>query len=172
MEYIKVEECELKKACSIEDYRSIEALAKVIWEEHYSAILKKEQIEYMIGKFQSVQAMEEQVNQKGYEYYKVYCKDSFAGYFAIQREEHSLFLSKVYIHKDYRGHGLGRVVFSFIEEICKESKLEKIWLTVNRFNEDSIQFYEKRGFTKVRTQIADIGSGFVMDDYIMEKVFR
>jgi hypothetical protein len=29
--------------------------------------------------------------------------------------------------------------------------------------------YAKKGFRTVRTQVADIGNGFVMDDNIMEK---
>jgi ribosomal protein S18 acetylase RimI-like enzyme len=44
-----------------------------------------------------------------------------------------------------------------------------IWLTVNRYNDATIAVYEKKGFRTVRTQVADIGNGFVMDDYIMEK---
>jgi hypothetical protein len=40
---------------------------------------------------------------------------------------------------------------------------------VNRNNENSIKTYERFGFDKAGTQVADIGGGFVMDDYIMEK---
>ena len=162
-------EPQLLKVSNIEDYQAIEVLANEIWREHYSSILSKEQIDYMIQRFQSVEAMQKQVKVDSYEYYKIYWSDSFAGYFAIQQQANTLFLSKIYIHKDYRGHGLGQSVFSMLERKCTQLGLDKIWLTVNRFNEGSIKFYEKQGFLKVRTQIADIGNGFVMDDYIMEK---
>jgi RimJ/RimL family protein N-acetyltransferase len=56
--------------------------------------------------------------------------------------------------------------------LCKEKGYHKIWLTVNRFNENTIKVYEKKGFIKTRTQVADIGNGFVMDDYIMEKTIE
>jgi hypothetical protein len=42
---------------------------------------------------------------------------------------------------------------------------------VNKGNEKAIRSYERNGFVKVRSQVADIGKGFVMDDYVMEKVF-
>jgi RimJ/RimL family protein N-acetyltransferase len=56
-----------------------------------------------------------------------------------------------------------------MEQLCTDKNLMKIWLTVNRFNDTSIKIYESLGFLKTGTQVADIGSGFVMDDYIMEK---
>jgi ribosomal protein S18 acetylase RimI-like enzyme len=56
-----------------------------------------------------------------------------------------------------------------LEDLCRRDGLPKIWLTVNRNNSNSIKTYESLGFVKSRTQIADIGEGFVMDDYIMEK---
>ena len=41
-------------------------------------------------------------------------------------------------------------------------------MTVNRNNTGSVAAYEKMGFQKVREQVAEIGGGYVMDDYIME----
>ncbi|WP_431021594.1 hypothetical protein, partial [Chromobacterium phragmitis] len=44
-----------------------------------------------------------------------------------------------------------------------------LMLTVNRHNAEAIAVYEKRGF-RVRGEVAaDIGNGFVMDDYVMAK---
>ena len=40
-----------------------------------------------------------------------------------------------------------------------------LWLTVNRFNENSIAAYKKMGFEVIREQAADIGN-----DYVMEKM--
>lgn len=53
--------------------------------------------------------------------------------------------------------------------LCRERHLHKIWLTVNRNNSIAIAAYEKMGFTKAYMKKADIGNGFYMDDYIMEK---
>jgi ribosomal protein S18 acetylase RimI-like enzyme len=40
---------------------------------------------------------------------------------------------------------------------------------VNKRNPGAISFYKAAGFTIAREAVFDIGSGFVMDDYIMEK---
>ena len=41
-----------------------------------------------------------------------------------------------------------------------------IWLTVNKRNDDSIAIYKKFGMEIIRSEVTDIGSGYVMDDYV------
>ena len=55
------------------------------------------------------------------------------------------------------------------KRIAKERNLKAVWLTVNRNNSHAIEVYKHKGFIITRTQVADIGNGFVMDDYIFEK---
>jgi ribosomal protein S18 acetylase RimI-like enzyme len=59
-------------------------------------------------------------------------------------------------------------VFEQLKEISRQRNLTSIWLTVNRYNENTIAVYKKKGFETIRTQVADIGEGYVMDDYVME----
>ncbi len=163
-------EIELFPVFSEEDTEEVSALAKEIWHEHYDPIIGKEQVDYMTEKFQSKEAMMEQMEKEGYRYYRLVSKDGPAGYIAYRTDSEGLFLSKIYIGKKYRGRGYSRRVMVFLEQCCKEQTLHRIWLTVNRNNTASIAAYDKLGFSKIRTLVTDIGSGFVMDDYIMEKV--
>ena len=41
-----------------------------------------------------------------------------------------------------------------------------IWLTVNKHNNGTIAVYKKFGMKIIRSQVTDIGNGFVMDDYV------
>ena len=91
------------------------------------------------------------------------------GYTAVEPERDRLFLSKIYIDKKYRRKGLAAEVIRFLEGECRKNGWKSIWLTVNRNNTGSIAVYKKLGFIKTREQVSDIGEGFVMDDYIMEK---
>lgn len=154
----------------VEQLQEIADLAEVIWHEHYEPIIGKEQVDYMLDKFQSIPAMMEQMRSSGYQYYKLENLGRLAGYFAMREEEDALFLSKLYIDKKFRGRDYARQALKFMEEYCVANSLKKIWLTVNRYNENSIRVYEKLGFEKVRTQVSDIGSGYIMDDYIMDKL--
>jgi len=44
-----------------------------------------------------------------------------------------------------------------------------MWLTVNKNNSHSIAWYSRMGFTNAGPILQDIGGGFVMDDFRMEK---
>ncbi|AIQ47145.1 GNAT family acetyltransferase [Paenibacillus sp. FSL R7-0273] len=154
---------------TVEETAEVARLAAEIWREYYVSIITMEQIDYMIGRFQSVQAITEQIHQQGYGYYLVHNRDSAVGYFSARQEEGKLFLSKFYIGKEYRGRGYASQAMGFLEQLCQDHSLSHIWLTVNRHNSSSIAVYEKKGFRTVREQVSDIGNGFVMDDFVMEK---
>ena len=146
----------------------VAALAEEIWTEHYAAILSVEQIRYMVDKYQSVPAIEEQLTDKHYRYYLVIAAGKAVGYVGIQPEDGRLFLSKLYLRRSIRGRGYARRILAFLTGFCDGHGLHSIWLTVNRHNTGSIAVYEKLGFVKTQEQAAEIGRGYIMDDYIME----
>ena len=145
-------------------------LAKKIWFDHYSSIIDEGQIEYMVNKYQSKKAIKNQIENESYQYFITELDGENAGYFGICIKDGSIFLSKLYVESNYRRKGIAHKAIDFLVKIAKRDGLEKIWLTVNRNNIGSIHAYENLGFVTARTQVANIGEGYVMDDYIMEKV--
>jgi RimJ/RimL family protein N-acetyltransferase len=148
----------------------LEALAVEIWNEHYIPILGKPQVDYMLNKFQSKEAMKKQI-EKGYTYYLVEEEGRNIGYIGIELRSDELFLSKLYIKSSERGKGFGKKAVQFLEDLARSKKINKISLTVNKNNVKSIAVYEKIGFKNLGSIVIDIGNGFVMDDYKMEKSF-
>jgi len=153
------------------NYKIIADLANLIWTEHYTPIIGEQQVAYMLEKFQSASAIEDQV-EKGIMYYLLLYQDTHVGYFSFSKNEESLFLSKLYVLNSARGNGIGRAALSFIEAQAKELDLKKIKLTVNKFNTNSIKMYEKMGFVNIEAIVQNIGNGYVMDDYVLEKVIK
>lgn len=151
-----------------EQLKAIETLAKTIWTEHYTPIIGEDQVTYMLHKFQSVETMNTQIAE-GYGYYSIEYKNQLKGYFSIQKRAHKLFLSKLYVLKSERGLGLGKTAMQFIIDQAKLLNCTCIALTVNRFNTNSINAYLKMGFENKGEVIQDIGQGYIMDDYILEK---
>lgn len=159
---------EVRKAETDTQVREIADLAKVIWNEHFTPIIGKDQVDYMVEKFQSYPALKEQLSEE-YEYYQIFSDGEFCGYTGIHPgEDNRLFLSKLYLKKESRGHHLATGAFSFLKEICRERGYSAIWLTCNKHNDNSLGVYRHFGFEIIDTQEADIGGGFIMDDYIME----
>lgn len=146
---------------------SLVPVAEEIWREHYIPIIGEKQVEYMLEKFLSAEALVEQINS-GYEYFLLSYDYTFAGFAGIKEEDGKLFLSKLYLYNEFRGEGIASYMFQKFVEICKMRDLHKIWLTCNRHNTNSYEVYKHLGFVTVREEKADIGEGFVMDDFIME----
>lgn len=168
---LKKEDAKIRfsKVSDQEGLKSVENLARMIWEEHYTPIIGSDQVEYMLQNFQSCSAMEQQI-MEGMEYYLIELGDGPAGYLAFKINEEELFLSKIYVLEEKRGKGIGRKAMEFIENEARDQRRQFISLTVNKNNRASIRAYERMGFANIGAVETDIGSGFIMDDYVMRKV--
>lgn len=146
----------------------IETLAREIWQEHYTPIIGRAQVAYMLETFQSTEAMMRQIGE-GYLYYLMANEGEAIGYMAVQPKEGLLFMSKFYLKASHRGRGHGRTALAFLTTLAAENRLQKIALTVNKHNVLALKAYEKLGFVNVGAVVQEIGKGFVMDDYRMER---
>lgn len=151
-----------------EDIKRLELLASEIWHDYWPFLLTNAQIDYMLNKFQSYKAINEQLLNDRYMYFILEDNGNEIGYFGVCPKDNYLFLSKLYIKKDFRGLGCGRLAFNKIKQIAMNCNKSSIQLTVNKKNVNSINVYDKWGFKVIDATVFDIGDGFVMDDYIME----
>lgn len=152
-----------------EKLKTFTKLADAIWHEYFPFLLSSEQINYMVKKFQSYEVVKSQI-ACGYNYYFIEKGSEICGYTGFCTKEDYLFLSKLYIKKEYRNSGLGRAALQFLSGIARKQGLKKIILTVNKYNDSTISAYKNWGFSIIDSVVTDIGNGFVMDDYIMEYV--
>jgi diamine N-acetyltransferase len=66
-----------------------------------------------------------------------------------------------------QGNGLGRWLLNDVIARVKSEGASALLLNVNRYNK-ARAFYEKMGFSVLKEDLIDIGSGYFMDDYVME----
>lgn len=142
-------------------------MAGKIWREHFTPIIGAGQVAYMLDKFQSATALADQLKE-GYEYYQMTDQGQYAGYCGIHAQGDSLFLSKLYLEKSFRGRRLASKALLFLRELCRQRGIRRIYLTCNKHNEQTLAVYRHLGFETIAVQAADIGGGYIMDDYIME----
>ena len=142
-------------------------LAREIWTQHYLPIIGQEQVDYMLKKYQSYEAVSNQITG-GYIYYLAFEGDIPCGYSAIN-DDRGVFLSKFYVKDSFRGRGIGRAMIKTIQDYAREKGFGRIWLTCNKYNSDTLEIYKKLGFSIIDSIVTDIGNGFVMDDYVLEK---
>ncbi len=159
----------IEKVCSDEELKEVAELADEIWHECFPGIISEAQIDYMVEKFQSYRAMKSQVEEQGYSYLAVRDGGELCGYIGIKPEnDDRFFLSKLYLRKDKRGHGIASEMLKRVFSEARSAGKSSVYLTVNKHNDQAIAVYKKTGFTVAELIVTDIGSGFVMDDYVME----
>ncbi len=147
-------------------------MAREVWNEYYVPIIGQAQVDYMVAKFQTAEAMQAQIDA-GYEYFQIQQGDApseIIGYAAIRHDasDARLFISKLYVLAAHRKSGAGRNCLELIEHMARERGATHLWLTVNKGN-PSVRAYERLGFQIAGAIVMDIGGGYVMDDYRMEK---
>lgn len=160
---------EFEEILTNEQISAVCDLANRIWREHFVPIIGEAQVRYMLGAFQSFDAIASQIRQDRYRYFFARLNGARAGYLAIQVRGDNLFLSKIYVTQQHRGAGIGRAMTTFVENLAEAHGCGCIRLTVNRNNLLAIGFYERTGFVRRGARVTDIGGGFVMDDYLYEK---
>lgn len=157
---------QLREARHQADFETTAGLADTIWREHYTPIIGKGQVDYMLERFQSAPAIAKQV-AGGLRYFLLLYNSNPSGYLAFEKRQDSLFLSKIYVLADLRGKGLGREAMSFVVEQARLAACQRITLTVNKNNASSIAAYLHMGFRQGSAIQQDIGNGYIMDDYLM-----
>ena len=147
-----------------EQIRRLSAFATAVNRDYYEPLLGHEQTEYHVAKFLGVASIVDQL-KCGYTYYLCESEGDLIGFFAFFPRNDALYLSKLYVDKAHRGKGLGKETVAFLKRQAKELGLTAIELNVNRFN-PTVAVYEHWGFIRMGEEKIDIGSGFVMDDYV------
>ena len=107
---------EIKICKSEAQLQELATLANEIWHEYFTCIISEAQIDYMVERFQSYDAMKKAIQQDGYTYYLLY-EDKMIGYLGVKCDEERVFLSKLYLHKDARGKGYASIFLSQ-DRIC------------------------------------------------------
>jgi RimJ/RimL family protein N-acetyltransferase len=156
---------------TIADIKTIQSIAYRTWPDTFGNILSSEQIDYMLEMMYSEKSLKEQINEKKHQFFLVKEANVFLGYASIETDYQNS--KKTKIHKLYvlpqsQGKGIGRTLLKKITEEAKKHDNMVLSLNVNKFNK-AVLFYEKVGFTIVGNEDIDIGNGFLMEDYIMEK---
>lgn len=157
-----------------EQIKELASMANEIWHEYWPALIGDAQTDYMVEKFQSYEALARDIGSGEYEYWFLVDDledDRIVGYTGgrVERDTRRMFISKIYLYAQERGKGYASRVVRFYERLCTMRDLDAMYLTVNKDNNLAIRAYEAKGFETIEAAETDIGGGFVMDDFIMEK---
>ncbi len=147
------------------DIPLVSELARRIWLDYYPAIVSVEQIEFMLERMYSTDALSEQM-RNGQIFYLPETAQGTVGYLSVsETDPGSYFMHKFYIDNGLRGKGIGQEVLQLLKNILPA--MQVLRLNVNRRNYQSINFYFKAGFIIESCMDIPIGNGYEMNDFRM-----
>jgi GNAT superfamily N-acetyltransferase len=159
------------RRADLADLATVIALAHDIWHRHYPGIITSEQIDYMLARGYSHEAL------------APFATDPTRGLALAERDTRALGfvawyppgepatmkLDKLYVLPQAHGQGIGRALIEHVAQAARRGGCRTLTLNVNRGNAGSIRAYERCGFRIARSGDFPIGNGFVMEDYVMER---
>jgi len=155
---------------TLADIPLIRDLCFKVWPQTYAPILPQAKIDYMLGLMYSPASLQRQIDG-GSQFIIAYDNNEPVGFAAYFETSPTVFkLDKIYILPSEQGKGTGRFVIDYIIQEIGNNGATALQLQVNR-NNNAKKFYEKLGFGVIDSRDIDIGSGFFMNDYVMEKKF-
>ena len=157
---------------SEEDLWQLRELAYQIFPVTYQDIVDPRQIDYMMDLIYSPEALVAQLDS-GQNFLILYSEGIAAGFASYTRlnEDGDFKLNKIYLNNLLQGRGLGKCLLNDVISRVKGEGGRALQLNVNRHNK-ARGFYEKMGFSILKEELIDIGSGYFMDDYVMEIILK
>ena len=154
---------------TINDIELIRELTFKVWPQTYSSSISKEQIDYMLEMMYSKKSLADQIAE-GSKFIIVQDNNKPVGFASYKQVESAIYkLDKIYILKTQQGKGTGKFVIEYILQQIKNEGASSLQLQVNRHNKNAKSFYEKNGFSVIQEADFEIGNGYFMNDYVMEK---
>ena len=158
-------------AAAAADLPVVVRLAEAIWRAHYPGIIAHEQIDYMLARGYTLDALAPFLHESGSGLAIARARGEPVGFAAWYRpdEPATTKLDKLYVLPSQHGRGVGRALVAHVEAAARRDGARTLILNVNKNNAKAIAAYRACGFSTREAVVADIGGGFVMDDYVMAK---
>lgn len=157
------------RKCTVADVPKIRQIALETWPIAYAEILSPEQLSYMLELMYSEHALRDQF-AKGHQFLLLENgahEIGFAGYEHHHAKRATTRLHKLYVLPAKQGLGAGKALLQAVQKATALERDTVLELNVNKYNRAK-EFYLRNGFSVIRDEVIDIGSGFVMDDHVME----
>jgi ribosomal protein S18 acetylase RimI-like enzyme len=154
------------------EFPVVRGLAERIWRQHYEGIISAAQIEFMLAGRLTSAKLRDYVGAADRWLELIAVAGTPVGYVScacLPAHPGDMKLEQLYLLDTHRSFGLGRRMLAHVESRARKQGRGTLFLQVNKRNALAIGFYRAMGFTVREEAVFEIGNGFVMDDYVMEK---
>jgi ribosomal protein S18 acetylase RimI-like enzyme len=154
-----------------DDIPAIVTLGERVWRAHYPGIISAEQIDYMLARGYARGALAPFFASRTAGIDLAFDQGPLAGFMAwlLLADTRELKIDKLYVDMARQRTGVGRALLDRASAHAREHDARCVILNVNKQNTQAIAAYRKHGFAVREGVTIDIGGGFVMDDFVMQR---
>ncbi|CAM4027552.1 GNAT family N-acetyltransferase [Flavobacterium branchiophilum] len=154
-----------------QDIKIIQDIAYKTWPSTYQNIISKAQIAFMLDAFYNDKTLTDNILNKNHHFVLAYEGEQCLGFgsyeFDYQNTQKTR-IHKLYLLPNCQGKGIGQELLTYITNEALQQHNIGLHLNVNKYNQ-AVLFYKKQGFEITKEYDLEIGQGYLMEDYIMEK---
>lgn len=161
----------LIEKATTEDIPLIQKIAHITWFPTFEDILSVEQIDYMLEMMYSTVSLTRQFEVDAHHFFLAKENQKAIGFVSVElnyQNKPTAKIHKIYLLPTIQGRGIGKILMQKAEDWAAQHHQNTIILNVNRFNK-ALYFYEKLGYQNIKTENIQIGNGYLMEDYVLEK---
>lgn len=151
------------------DVPGIASLAREIWQATYPGIITQAQIDFMLEQRYGHERLYDDLEDLHKWLDQAFLGDRRIGFAFSEIYKDEFKLDKLYIHPEVQRKGVGGQLIAHVAERARKMGYPCVILQVNKRNVNAINSYKKYGFEVREATVDDIGRGYVMDDFVMEK---
>lgn len=163
------------RECGIADLGILQQLSEATFIETFSEGNSKEDMDAYLGQNFNEAKLADELKEPSSLFFLVLLDGRAAAYMKVnfdgaQTEEgygNTLEIQRIYVLNEFKNLHIGSMLIRKAEEIARSRKLEFIWLGVWEKNIKAIEFYRKRGFSKLDSHIFKLGDD-LQTDHIMK----
>jgi diamine N-acetyltransferase len=161
----------LIRPATLDDIPTIQQIAADTWPIAYGEIISSAQISYMLEMMYSTSALTTQMTTRGHHFLLAILNSDavgFASYELNATPHQQCKLHKLYCLPQSQGGGVGAQLVGHVADAAIAANQHAIMLNVNKHNK-ALGFYQRLAFAVVDEEVIDIGEGFLMDDFVLER---
>lgn len=165
------------RVCTETDLELLQQIGYETYDETFRSMNTVETInKYLAEAFSEDKLLSEMMNE-GSSFYFMYSKNELAGYLKLNdvpgqsdlNDPDSLEIERIYVRKEYKGQGLGKVLMDYALQKTVELKKQYAWLGVWEKNAAALAFYKKAGFKEIGKHSFRMGDE-LQSDYLLKKM--
>ncbi len=158
-------------AATADEIAIVQCLADTIWRQHYADIISEAQIDYMLGRGYTHEALAAFVGRADRGLLLARVAGAAVGFAAWHLVDGSgeAKLDRLYVLAERQREGIGGALIARVEDEARAAGASTLVLNVNKRNAKAIAAYTRHGFSVREAVVVPIGEGFVMDDFVLAR---